>query len=271
MEALEKIASLDSVEPLFNLFFQNDRLPLRDHVIMALAAIANKFVETDVFEKAFSDTNSDSDAKKNAIAYLATLLDEGAGSAELNKEIEARPHSDDRASARCGSRLVQSVVTLVLAGKIEPLYPNILRKTMNPDCLRWIVGLCGKFSARLSTSWGKLIQHEDGEVRRGVLLTADVSSIPRSSLLGALQDSNIHVRTAAYRAVGQAKLEDVVPTLLDKFMTGNEEEIASIIDALGQMPETSLEPLGKIIDGVYRPEKNSGSSSNTGKCQGFVV
>ncbi len=246
IEALGKIASPSCLKPLLDLFFQFDRVSLRDRVLLTLASVAERHSQANYISDLFS-TQSLSDSQRDSLFDFLRAVISGPEHRMNPKVVLVNP-VDDRTLLRGFGPLLRAAVTLIFSGRVEELYSEVLKKTSDPHCLKWVVQVSQRFPGCLNSAFQSLENHKDEDVRCGLLLVGDPTLISKSLLMRALRDPSPKVRTAAYATVGRAKLSEAVPLLMEKLKTGSDKELDSIVAALSQMPEEGLRPLVDSLD-----------------------
>lgn len=223
-EALGKVGASDALPRLLEFLADTDRLPLRDHVLLAISSIVERnHVRSQVAAKLHRKLGEEGD-RCGLIEYLSGLL------------------SSDN------SGLGRAAATLAVAAQLSKLYPAVLLRTVDSEELRWTIGLCDRFRKGMAMAQSELLSHPDPRVRRGALLTGSFSEASRELLCELLSDTDPHVRAAACLGLGHVGDVRAVPNLVERLMGGDAEERVAAAEALGRMPGESLAPLAPCLD-----------------------
>jgi HEAT repeat protein len=215
VEALAKLAAPDSMPRLLELLADHDRLPLRDFVLRAVAAILEAHpIPPSVFTR-FRRKLDEGHLESSLDAYLSLLLASG-----------------DEALRRAAA-------SLALSAQLERLYPAVVLRTLSPDPeeARWAAALYRRHERSLRGALGALLRHPDPKVRQSALFAAHGEA---AAVLPLLADPSEEVRAAACLALGRSRDVAAVPALVERFGSGGPQESQAAAEALGSMPGQSL-------------------------------
>ncbi len=230
VEALGKIGSAEALPCLLSLLAGQDRLPLRDQVLRASAAILEaRGAPPSVFTR-FRRKLDEEQLEAGVCEYLRALLE---------PEVQ---------------ELARAAATLVLSAQLDRLYPEVARRALSADAeeARWTAALCRKHERALRGALPALLENRDPRVRGGALLCAPAVPEAVPLVVSRLGDPDPEVRAAACQALGRCRDVSAIPALLERFGRGEPPEAASAAEALGSMPGRSLLALAPFVDDPER-------------------
>jgi HEAT repeat protein len=226
VEALGRIASPEALPRLLAILADHDRLPLRDGILRACAAILETHPAPPSVFTRFRRKLDEEKRESDLVEYLGSLLS-----------------SDEVPLARAAA-------SVTLSANLTRLYPAVVQRALSPDPeeARWTAALCRKHERAVRAALADLLQHRDARVRRGALMCvpADPSSVPL--LLPMLQDRDHDVRAAACHALGRCRDVSAIPVLVEHFGRGAPPESVAAAEALGSMPGQSLIALAPYLE-----------------------
>lgn len=227
VDALGQIGAPEALLPLMEAMRAGDRLPLRDRVLLAVAAIVEK------------------EALPAGIAASLRRYLAADESRELNEYLRLVLELDDKA-------LAHAAVVLALAGRITSLLPAVFIRACDcSDDAADIASACERFRSGLRPQLTALLSHADVRVRKGALLAAPLDSAARDTALDFLDDENPRVRIAACTALTRAPSEKAIPRLAHLLLQGAPDEREAAVEALARCPGDLLAPvLPGLDDGI---------------------
>ncbi len=225
LQALQRLAAPESLEPLLNRLTIVREQSLRDALLLAVGVVI--------------DLHPD---PAPAAAGLARELALGHGEGllpYLEQILRGVMASGDRADGD----LMRAAAALVVVANLESLLPLVLHRIADPDGAPWAEALLRQHPWALKSSLDRLLHDSDPRVRRGALLAAAFGPDDIPTLLGLLGDPEAPVRAGACRALGSTGAEAVAPLLAERLRSGEPIEQAAAVQGLTQLPTTSLEEL----------------------------
>ncbi|MGA9657097.1 MAG: HEAT repeat domain-containing protein, partial [Polyangia bacterium] len=179
IEALGRIGDADGLEPLLDRLVSSDRLPLRDQLLLAVAAILED-------NPGLRGVRARArlwrpDARAGLRDYLIGLL------------------------AMHDAMLARSVGVLVVRAEMWDLMPALLQRNPDPGEESWLEGMLRRCRRRAQAELLPLLQHTDPRVRAGTLLQVPFDAGATSAVAGCLQDQDPEVRAAACLALGRLR------------------------------------------------------------------
>ena len=226
VEALGRIASPEALPRLLSVLADHDRLPLRDGILRACAAILEgNPAPPSVFTR-FRRKLDEERRESDLVEYLGSLL----GSDEVP--------------------LARAAASVALSANLTKLYPAVVQRALSVDAeeARWTAALCRKHERAVRAALADLLQHRDARVRRGALMCAPADPASVSLLLPMLQDRDPDVRAAACQALGRSRDVSAIPVLVEHFGRGTPPESIAAAEALGSMPGQSLLALAPYLE-----------------------
>lgn len=226
VEALGRIGSTEALPRLLGLLADHDRLPLRDCVLRAVAAVLEERAPPPSVFTRFRRKLDEEKLEPGLTAYLEALL-------------ASREHGLARAAA-----------SLSLWSQLEKLYPAVVKRALSADAeeARWTAALCRRHERAVRAALGDLLKHPDPQVRCGALLCAPGDASTVSIAVPMLGDSEAEVRAAACQTLGRCRDVAAIPALVERFGRGTPPESVAAAEALGSMPGQSLSPLAPYLD-----------------------
>ncbi len=226
VDALARIGSPDALPRLLSLLADQDRLPLRDGVLKACAAILDAHgAPPSVFTR-FRRKLDEERREPGVLDYLGALLS-----------------SDEVALARAAA-------TVALCAQLEKLYRQVVQRALSPDAeeARWTAALCRKHERTVREALPHLLRDPDARVRRGALMCAPADPAAVLLLTPRMQDADPGVRAAACHALGRCRDVAAIPALVEHFGRGSPPESVAAAEALGSMPGQSLVALAPYLE-----------------------
>lgn len=189
--------------------------------------------------------------RKPALRALARLLEDFQAGSDLPEaggdtgELEAF-----LLGALCSEQpeLCRAASTVSVSARLETLYPRIAARAAEPEETAWVLRLFRRFPEEIPRHLYRLLNHEDPEVRCGVLEICPAEETPFDLMLERLTDSDPRVRRAACRVLGSARKPVAVPALLERLRSHSQEDRTAGIDGLSGMPANSLGPLVAFLE-----------------------
>jgi HEAT repeat protein len=226
VEALGRIGAPEALPRLLGHLAEHDRLPLRDQLIKACAAILEQHPAPPSVFTRFRRKLDEEKREHALLEYLGALL---------------------RANEPALSRAAESVT---LAAQLEKLYPAVVQRALSPDPeeARWTAALCRKYERTVRAALADLLRNPDARVRRGALLCAPADPIAVSVIVPLMQDPDADVRAAACQALGRCRDVSAIPALVERFGRGTPPESTAAAEALGSMPGQSLIALAPYLE-----------------------
>ena len=226
VEALGRIASPEALPRLLAVLADHDRLPLRDGVLRACAAI----LETHP-------------APPSVFTRFRRKLDEERREADLVEYLGSLLASDEVPLARAAA-------SVALSGHLEKLYPAVVQRALSSDTeeARWTSALCRKHERAVRTALPDLLHNRDARVRRGALMCAPADPSSMGVLAPLMSDRDAEVRAAACHALGRCRDVSAIPALVEHFGRGTPPESVAAAEALGTMPGQSLSALAPYLE-----------------------
>ncbi len=244
LSALGQIASPKALDRLIELLCNEERLPLRDHLLCSVAAILQNG----------HDIGKDSQKKlteavKNGslLNYLEPIMELSGSKHEPATDI-VYPNYDDRSADRTGSELLRSAVVLTMAANLESLYPTVLVLSTNRGMSEWIKKTCKSYLNQFIGVAPKLLTHEDAEIRRAALMIGAYDQSTAALVRQCLEDELPEIRAQACSALGSLKDVASIDVLSKRLVSENEIEKNAAVSALGNMPPESLQALHSFLD-----------------------
>jgi HEAT repeat protein len=226
VDAIGRIAVPEALPRLLSVLADHDRLPLRDGVLKACAAILEGHPAPPSVFTRFRRKLDEERREPGLVEYLGSLLG-----------------SDEVALARAAA-------SVALSGHLEKLYPAVVQRALSPDPeeARWTSALCRKHERAVRAALADLLQNRDARVRRGALMCAPADPASISLLVPLMQDRDAEVRAAACQALGRCREVSAIPALVEHFGRGTPPESVAAAEALGSMPGQSLIALAPYLE-----------------------
>ncbi len=226
VDALGRIGEPEALPRLLAHLADHERLPLRDQLLKACAAILEQHP-----------------APPSVFTRFRRKLDEEKREPALLEYLGALLHSNEPALSRAAE-------SLTLAAQLEKLYPAVVQRALSPDPeeARWTAALCRKYERTVRAALGDLLRNPDARVRRGALLCAPADPIAVSIVVPLLHDPDSDVRAAACQALGRCRDVSAIPALIERFGRGTPPESTAAAEALGSMPGQSLIALAPFLE-----------------------
>jgi HEAT repeat protein len=229
VDALARIAAPEALPRLLTLLADQERLPLRDGVLKACAAILEAHAAPSVFTR-FRRKLDDDRRERDVLEYLGALL--------ASQEVA----------------LARAAASLVLAAQLDKLYAQVVQRALSPDAeeARWAAALCRRHERTVREALPVLLRDTDPRVRRGALMCAPSDPGTVALLTPLMRDPDPGVRAAACHALGRCRDVAAIPALIAIFGSGTREESVAAAEALGSMPGQTLIALAPWLED---PEK----------------
>jgi len=230
VEALGRIAAPEALPRLLGLLADQDRLPFRDVLLRACAAILEAQPASPLLFTRFRRKLDEERREPGLLEYLGSIL-----------------ASDDVPLARAAA-------SVALSAQLEKLYPAVVQRALSPDAeeSRWMAALCRRHERAVREALAHLLRDGDPRVRRGALLCAPAGPTVVALLLPRLQDPDATVRAAACQALGRCRDVSAIPALITRFGKGTPPESEAAAEALGSMPGQSLIHLAPYLEDPAR-------------------
>jgi len=222
IEALGRIGDADGLEPLLDRLVSSDRLPLRDQLLLAVAAILED-------NPGLRGVRARArlwrpDARAGLRDYLIGLL------------------------AMHDAMLARSVGVLVVRAEMWDLMPALLQRNPDPGEESWLEGMLRRCRRRAQAELLPLLQHTDPRVRAGTLLQVPFDAGATSAVAGCLQDQDPEVRAAACLALGRLREPSAAAALAHALRSSDACEHTAAARALAQLPGESLAVLAPDLE-----------------------
>jgi HEAT repeat protein len=218
IEALGRIGAADALGPLVKLLCESDRLPRRDHLLVAIAHILGR---NTLSPAALGRLGARSGAAEQSglLPYLRGLL-----------------AADDVDLARAAA-------TLALSLQLWELLPEVLVRSADPEDARWLCALFVRFRRQAQPQLLQLCRSDDLRIRRGALACGAFDGRALTALIARVRDVEPDVRAAACKALGTLRRAQAIPVLLEALDSDSPPLQAAAAHALGQMPGSRLDVL----------------------------
>jgi HEAT repeat protein len=219
-EALGRIGESAALPALLERLAGDDRLPLRDHLLRAVAAIIERrprALTARLRRRLLGRTNHDIEG------YLRGLL-----------------VSDD-------TELGRAAATLVVRAGLWALLPELLPRGLDPEEGRWLHGSLQRCSQALAAMLPPLCAHPDSRVRQSALSLAPLPVGAVATVTGCLGDPDGDVRAAACLALGRLRDPGSAGVLRAALHSPHAGERAAAAQALVRLPAAALEVLGEDL------------------------
>jgi HEAT repeat protein len=226
VDALGRIGSPEALPRLLAILADHDRLPLRDGVLRACAAILEVHPAPPSVFTRFRRKLDEERREPGLVEYLGGLL-----------------ASDEVALARASA-------SVALSGHLEKLYPAVVQRALllDPEEARWTGALCRKHERAVRAGLPDLLHHRDPRVRRGILMCAPADPASVALLVPLMNDRDPDVRAATCQALGRCRDVSAIPALVEHFGRGTQPESLAAAEALGSMPGQSLSALAPYLE-----------------------
>ncbi len=226
-EGLGRLGAASSLAPLADRLIAIDRLPLRDHLLGAVAAVLERHA-----------------IGPAVLAELATRV-RAADAAGLHDYLRGLLRGQDR-------KLARAAATLVAASAMGSLLSEVLLRGRDDDDdseLRWTAALLERFAGVVGDVLIGLVSAPDARVRVAAL---QCGAFPRradalAEVTRSLDDPERGVRAAACHALGAIADPTTVPLLVERLVHGQSEERHAAAEALGHMPAEALASLSRCL------------------------
>jgi FOG: HEAT repeat len=217
VEALGRIGDAAALAPLLDRLVASDRLPLRDQLLLAVAAI----LEHNPGLRGLPERARlwRPEVRAGLGEYLGGLL------------------------AMHDAMLARSAGVLVVHAELWELMPALFARHPEPGEECWLGGMLGRRRRRARVEWLPFLQHPDPSVRAGVLLHAPFGAGAGPAVVACLQDKDPEVRAAACLALGRLREPSAALALARVLRSGDAREYEAAARALAQLPRKSLAEL----------------------------
>ncbi|HZX93737.1 MAG TPA: HEAT repeat domain-containing protein [Myxococcales bacterium] len=226
VDALGRIGAPEALPRLLSHLADHDRLPLRDQLLKACAAILEHHP-----------------ASPSVFTRFRRKLDEERREPALLDYLGALLASDDAVLGRAAG-------AVTLAAQLDKLYPLVVQRALSAEAeeARWTAALCRKYERAVRAALGDLLRNPDPHVRCGALLCAPADPPSVSVIVPLMQDPDADVRAAACHALGRCRDVAAIPALVERFGRGTPPESTAAAEALGSMPGQSLVALAQFLE-----------------------
>jgi HEAT repeat protein len=235
VQALQRIAAPESLEPMVQRLLIVRERPLRDALLLAIGVVIDLHPDPVPVVIQYNG-DIELDPSRDLLGYL-----EGIN--------QAAPTDD----GRDGESLLRAATALIVVAALRSLYLPVLIRIATDETAEWAKGIFRRHPAALTPALGELLRHTDPQVRRGALLAGSFEAEDLPRVREHLEDAEVSVRAAACRALGLIGEVEAVPLLIDRLRAGEPPEQAAAVDALAQFPAEALDPLEECL-GPEMPE-----------------
>jgi HEAT repeat protein len=222
VEALGRIGDAAGLVPLLDRLVSSDRLPLRDQLLLAVAAILED--NPGLRGVPARARMWRQDARAGLRDYLVGLL------------------------AMHDSMLARSVGVLVVRAELWELMPALLQRNSDPGEESWLQGMLRRCRRRAQAELLPLLQHPDARVRAGTLLHVPFGTGAGPAVAACLQDQDPEVRAAACLALGRLREPSAGAALARALRSSDAREHGAAAHALAQLPRESLAVLAPDLE-----------------------
>jgi HEAT repeat protein len=212
------------------LLCESDRLPRRDHLLQAIAAVLERNALSPAALGRLGARAAPA-VQSGLIPYLRGLL-----------------AADDVGLARAAS-------TVTLSLQLWELLPDLLVRSADPEDARWLSALFTRFRRQAQPQLLLLCRSDDLRVRRGALACGAFDGRALPTLIARVRDEEPDVRAAACKALGTLRRAQAIPALLQALDSDSPPERAAAAHALGQMPGGRLDVLAPHLAAKGDPQR----------------
>jgi HEAT repeat protein len=238
VQALQRLAAPESLEPLLARLPAIAERTLRDSLLLALGVVIDLHP----------------DPEPIAVGFRKELMGDG--------EIGLRPYFEQLlrvhvttgyggalvgADGRDEAGLLRAAAALVVVARLEPLYPLVLIRIAEAEGAEWAEALFRQHPEGLRCTLDGLLASDDPRVRRGALLSASLESADLGLVLPHLSDPQATVRAAACRALGHIGAAASAPLLVERLRGGEPIEQVAAAQALAMLPGSALQELESCL------------------------
>jgi HEAT repeat protein len=222
VEALGRMGDAATLAPLLDRLVSSDRLPLRDQLLLAVAAVLER--NPGLRGVPARARLWRPEVRAGLGEYLGGLL------------------------AMHDATLARSAGVLVVHAELWNLMPALLAR--NPDSGEegWLEGMLRRCRRRARAEWLPLLQHSDPRVRAGALLQVPFGAGAGPAVAACLQDRDPEVRAAACFALGRLREPSAASALARALRSSDAREHAAAAQALAQLPRQSLAELAPDLE-----------------------
>ncbi len=238
VQALQRLAAPESLEPLLARLPIIAERPLRDSLLLAIGVVIGLHP----------------DPEPIAVRFQRELLDDGPSGLRPYLEQLLRAHSTTGyggglvgADGRDEAGLLRATASLVVVARLEQLYPLVLARIAEAEAAEWAEVLFRQHPKGLRNSLDELLASDDPRVRRGALLSASLEAGDLGLVLPHLSDPQPGVRAAACRALGHIGATEAAPLLVERLRGGEPIEQAAAAQALAMLPASALQELESCL------------------------
>jgi HEAT repeat protein len=231
IEALGRIGSPEALRPLVELLYSSDRIPQRDQVLRAVAAILERNPPGPAVSSRARAGLTEAGKKTGLPDWLRGLL--GCDDVDL----------------------ARAAATVVVHLQLWELLPQVLLRTADPEEARWTAAFFRRCRKQTQAALLQLLRSEDLRVRRGALACGSFDTRALAPLSACMQDPEADVRAAACRALGALRKPSVIPALCHSLRSDSAQERTAAAHALSQMPGTRLDVLGPELEPELEPDR----------------
>ncbi len=217
VEALGNIGSQRGLDPLAGLLVDPAAGGIREKVLVAIHRILMKNRNTRLTIPAGVDT-----------AELHTWLGKIAGSEQ--------------------AETAEAAASAILSLRLSTLYPEILRAVERHQNQPWIAACLQRHQSEISAALPEILRTADVQVLCAVLESGAFRREAIPTVVDLLDHSNRRIVRAACVALGNAKVRETVPRLIDLFRGNSLELREAAAEALSRMPPDALGELRADLD-----------------------
>jgi len=217
VEALGRIGDAAGLVPLLDRLVSSDRLPLRDQLLLAVAAILEH--NPGLRGVPARARLWQPEVRVGLGEYLGGLL------------------------VMHDALLARSAGVLVVHAELWEQMPALLARSPDPGEEGWLQGMLRRCRRRARAEWLPLLRHPDPRVRAGTLLHVPFGAGAGPAVAACLQDQDAEVRAAACLALGRLREPSAAAALARALRSGDARESETAARALAQLPRKSLAEL----------------------------
>jgi HEAT repeat protein len=222
VEALGRIGDAAALAPLLDRLVASDRLPLRDQLLLAVAAILEHNPGLRGLPARARLWRPE--VRAGLGEYLGGLL------------------------AMHAAMLARSAGVLVVHAELWELMPALFSRHPEPGEECWLGDMLGRRRRGPRAEWLPLLQHLDPRVRAGALLHVPFAAGAGPAVAACLQDRDPEVRAAACLALGRLRDPSAALALARALRSDDARESEAAARALAQLPRKSLAVLAPDLE-----------------------
>ena len=225
LQALQRLAAPESLEPLLDRLLMVRERALRDALLLAVGVVI--------------DLHSDPGPAARRLTHELAL---GHGNG-LVQYLEQVLRGANAAEGEDGGDLLRAASVLTVVAGLEPLLRLVLARVAEPDGPPWAEALLRQHPAALRAALGRLLVDEDHRIRRGALLGTRFGLEELSRVVPFLSDPDPGVRAAACRALAETGAAEVAPLLAERLRAGEPIERTAAVQGFALLPAEALSEL----------------------------